>query len=148
MTDWHIWIIIGILLIIVEMMSFTGFAACFSVAAFITSLAAWSGMALTWQLGIFALGSALCMTVVPSVFRRIYRHSENKPILTVGLVGQLGQVVDAILPHGSGRVKLGGEEWRALTRDGAGLPEGARVEITGVEGATLTVKHRQDLAIP
>ena len=53
----------------------------------------------------------------------------------------LASVVDEIEPQGgSGRVKTGGEEWRALATDARGIPAGVRVEIVSVDGATLRVK--------
>jgi membrane protein implicated in regulation of membrane protease activity len=44
--------------------------------------------------------------------------------------------------HGlaAGRVKLRGEEWRALSEDDAVLEEGQNVTVVGVSGATIRVR--------
>jgi membrane protein implicated in regulation of membrane protease activity len=71
----------------------------------------------------------------------IYKRSEYKPVLVDAMIGQSGTVVDEIEPAGGhGRVKTGGEEWRAVATDPRGIPAGSRVVIVSVEGATLTVK--------
>ncbi|MCB1090961.1 MAG: NfeD family protein, partial [Verrucomicrobiae bacterium] len=39
-----------------------------------------------------------------------------------------------------GRVKIGGEEWRAISADGSMINPGAVVEIVSLDGATVTVR--------
>jgi membrane protein implicated in regulation of membrane protease activity len=142
MENWHIWTIAGILLFIVEMLTFTFFAAAFGVAAFVTAYASTKDIGTTWELGTFAITSALCVLAVRPLFSKvIYKRSEHKPVLVAGLIGQGGTVVDEIESEGGhGRVKTGGEEWRAIACDPRGIPAGTRVEIVAVQGATLTVR--------
>lgn len=142
MENWHLWTIAGILLIIVEMLTYTFFAASFGVAAFITAYVATRDVGLTWELGAFCIASTVSVLAVRPLFTKcIYKRSDNRPVLVAALVGQSGTVVDEIEPQGGhGRVKTGGEEWRALAIDARGIPAGARVEIVSVSGATLTVK--------
>ena len=142
MQDWHYWTIAGILLIILEMFTFSFFSASFGVAALITAFVAWKGADLTWELGSFAIASAVCLALIRPLFTGIiYKRSDARPVLTEAMVGQTGVVVDEIEPHGGhGRVKLGGEEWRAQAMDAAGIPVGARVQISSVDGATLRVR--------
>lgn len=142
MENWHLWIIAGILLIIVEMLTYTFFAASFGVAALVTAYVASKDVGLTWELATFVIASTVCVFAVRPLFTElIYKRSENKPVLVAALIGQGGTVVDEIEPQGGhGRVKTGGEEWRALATDARGIPAGARVEIVSVQGSTLTVK--------
>jgi membrane protein implicated in regulation of membrane protease activity len=142
MEHWHYWTIAGILLTIVEMLTFTFFAASFGAAAFITAWVAGRGADFTWQLATFVIASTVCVFAVRPLFSRvIYKRSEQKPVLVQAMIGKPGTVVDEIEPQGGhGRVKTGGEEWRAVAADTRGIPAGTRVEIVGVEGSTLTVK--------
>lgn len=142
MENWHLWIICGILLIIVEMLTYTFFAASFGVAALITAYVASRNVGITWELATFVIASTACVFAVRPLFTGvIYKKSDNRPILVNALVGQSGTVVDEIEARGGhGRVKTGGEEWRALATDARAIPAGTRVEIVSVEGATLTVK--------
>lgn len=52
------------------------------------------------------------------------------------LVGARAEVVEACLP--TGRVRVGGELWRA--RCDEGVPAGAQVRVLAVEGLTLVVE--------
>lgn len=142
MENWHYWTIAGILLIVVEMLTYTFFAASFGVAALITAFVAAKEVGLTWELGTFVMASTLCLFAIRPLFSGvIYKKSDNKPVLTQAMIGQSGTVVDEIEPQGGhGRVKTGGEEWRALATDARGIPSGTRVEIVSVEGATLRVR--------
>ena len=142
MEHWHLWTIAGIILIIVEMLTFTFFAASFGVAAFITAYAATRDIGTTWELGTFVIAATVCVLAVRPLFSKcIYKRSEHKPVLLQALLGQSGTVVDEIEPQGGhGRVKLGGEEWRAVATDARGIPAGAKVEIVSVAGSTLTVR--------
>jgi membrane protein implicated in regulation of membrane protease activity len=142
MENWHIWTIAGILLIIVEMLTFTFFSASFGVAALVTAYVATKEMGVTWELATFVISSTVCMFAIRPLFTGvIYKKSDNRPTLIQALIGQPGTVVDEIdAKGGHGRVKTGGEEWRALATDARNIPAGTRVEIVSVDGATLTVK--------
>jgi membrane protein implicated in regulation of membrane protease activity len=142
MQDWHYWTIAGILLIIVEMFTFSFFSASFGVAALITAFAAWNNAGLTAELTTFAISSAVCLALIRPLFTGIiYKWSDNRPMLTDAMMSQTGTVVDEIEPGGGyGRVKIGGEEWRAQAVDANGIPTGSRVQVAAVEGATLRVR--------
>ena len=58
---------------------------------------------------------------------------------TEALIGRIGKVRDPLRPTGS--VLVGGEIWSAEAEEFEGeLDEGARVEVTGVEGLRLNVR--------
>lgn len=141
MQAWHLWALAAIALVIVEMLSPLFFFASFGAAALATSAAAAAGLGFTGQLAVFAVASVLCIFAVRPLFAGwIYRRSEPAPVNVQALVGQTGVVVDEIQDGLlAGRVKIGGEEWRAVSGTGERLPAGARVEVTAVSSATLTV---------
>jgi membrane protein implicated in regulation of membrane protease activity len=134
MQPWHLWTVLGIALYIVEMLSFSFFPASFALAA------AQLGLTTAGQLGVFAVASVLCLALVRPLARGLYRASDHRPVLTDALLGTTGTVVDPITSGTPGRVRVGGEEWRAITESLHPLPEGTLVEILRVEGATLTVR--------
>ncbi|MES2708290.1 MAG: NfeD family protein [Verrucomicrobiota bacterium] len=143
MQTWHLWTIAGLVLIILEMVTPAFFFASFSVAALLTAPAAAAGVGGTGQLAIFAGASIVCMAAVRPLFvRHIYRRTEP-PVNAHALLGQSGTVVDPIgLGDDPGRVKVGGEEWRAISLTGTPIAPGTRIEITAVSSATLTVRPR------
>ncbi len=141
MESWHLWTITGLLLLILEMLIPAFFFASFGLAALITAPIAAQGTGTTAQLGTFAAVSVLCMAAVRPFFMRCVYRKQIAPVNVHALIGQSGSVVDAIgAGTETGRVKVGGEEWRALSESGAPLAPGTRIQITAVESATLTVR--------
>jgi membrane protein implicated in regulation of membrane protease activity len=142
LAAWHLWIIGGILLIILEMTTHTFFLFSFGSAALATALVAYNGAETAWQLGAFAIVSFLMIILIrPLVVRGLYHRSDDRPTNVNALRGQLATVVDSI-PGAlrPGRVKLGSEEWRALSEDDSPIPEDTVVTITKIDSATLTVR--------
>lgn len=143
MQAWHLWTITGLLLLILEMLTPAFFFASFAAAALLTAPIASAGMGPSAQLGTFALVSVICMAGVRPLFVKYVYRRRIAPVNAHALIGQSGSVVDAIgLGDQPGRVKVGGEEWRAISSSGTPLPLGTRVEILGVDSATLTVRPR------
>lgn len=67
----------------------------------------------------------------------------RRPITgTAGMIGERGRVLEAIAPGQPGRVETHGEIWRA--RADEALPAGELVQVTGVEGLTVTVARRAE----
>ena len=142
LAAWHLWVIGGILLIILEMTTQTFFLFSFGSAAIATALVAYSGAVTAWQLAAFALVSFLMIVMIrPLVVRSLYHRSDSRPTNASALPGQLATVVDSI-PGAlrPGRVKLGGEEWRAISEDDSPIAEDTVVTITKIDSATLTVR--------
>src|SRR5262249_22289693 len=54
------------------------------------------------------------------------------------MIGEVGQVLTPIGPALSGRVATHGEIWQATSDES--IPAGARVQVTRVDGLTLTVR--------
>lgn len=77
--------------------------------------------------------------VRPTVLKRLH----GAPDLRTGVEAMLGQratVLHELTADNAGRVKLGGEEWRALPYDETDRIEpGAVVEVVRVDGATAYV---------
>jgi len=57
------------------------------------------------------------------------------------LIGSTGEVIEACDPRG--RVRLRGEIWHAHCEASAEI--GERVEVTGIEGLTLTVRPSEEV---
>ncbi len=145
MQAWHLWIIGGILLIVLEMFTVSFFLASFGVAAMLTAIAAALGASLEVQLAVLAVTSLFTIFGVRPLFKSgIYRLSDRRLTGPAALIGKVGHVTERIVgPADPGRVRLGGEEWRAIApHPGLAIEPGAAVEVTAVDSATLTVVPR------
>jgi len=113
----------------------------FGLSALVAMVLAFAGVSLIVQWLVFVpLSGAL--------FALFWRHasaSMKNMAAPAGagesrLVGALGSVISEIpdSPSDSGMVRIGGEEWRAVT-DGEPIAEGSRVKITSMRGTRVVV---------
>jgi len=146
---WY-WLIGAALLAITELAVPGVFLVWIAAAALLTGLVTIvTGIAVPAQFVLFGI-SAIAMVVLGRQAYARMDHRTSDPLLNdrgARLIGQTVTVVGAI-ENGEGRVKVGDGIWSAR---GADAPEGARVRITGTQGACLLVEpvdalpgHRTD----
>lgn len=138
----HVWVILGILLGIAEMLTVAFFALPFALGAFCAAIAAWLDMPLNGQLAIFALSSIAMLFVIQWTVRKYFTSSETRRVRTNSdaLVGEQALVLQPI--RGSvtrGSVKVGGEEWSALAEGEQSFEPETIVRVLEVQGAKLLV---------
>jgi inner membrane protein len=133
------WLSVGLLLGVAEMLVPGFFLIWLALAAIVTGLVVWllpiSGVA---QVGLFAV---LAIASVYAARRWLNSNpiESSDPLLNdrgARLAGEIVTVVEAI-DAGQGRVKVGDTVWSAKGPD---APVGARVRVTGAQGAMLTVE--------
>jgi inner membrane protein len=136
------WLALGLLLAVAEMAIPGVFLIWLAGAALVTGLLAWAvPIGVPWQIVIFA---ALAIIAVYSG----RRYLRDNPIVSADpkLNDRGGQavgetvVVTYAIEAGAGRVKLGDSEWIAKGPDAA---PGARMRVSGHDGAVLLVEHLQ-----
>ena len=144
LSAWHIWIIIGILLLILEMFTVDFLFAAFAAACVAAGVAAAADASTNWQVAVFIIVAVIVLVVLrPIIKRHLYKRSDPRKTNADAMLGRIGTVVETVGPENNpGRVKLGGEEWRSVSNDGTTLAEDTRVEVTDISGATLTVRHK------
>jgi membrane-bound serine protease (ClpP class) len=72
---------------------------------------------------------------------RLGAASQGRPAVTgaAGMIGEVGHAMTAIGPETAGRVATHGEIWEATSEES--IPEGARVNVTRVDGLRLSVRR-------
>ena len=145
MEDWHIWVIVGVVLLIAEIFTPGFVLACFGVACLVAAIFAAFDVGLTFEVIVFCVASVLAFFAVRPLFvKRFYRSDDDAAARTNvdALAGKVGMVAERIDPSVNvGRVVLGGDNWRAVSVDGGVIEHGDRVEIVRVEGTKLFVKE-------
>ena len=142
MEPWHIWLILALLCIILEIFT-PGFAvACLSIGAVGSSIAALCGCTFKLQLITFIITTLLAFFLVRPVVLKLF-HSKSKTVATNtdALIGKIAVVSEDIAPITGGRVKIDGDDWKAVTVDGRSLEKGKPVRITQVNSVILTVEE-------
>jgi membrane protein implicated in regulation of membrane protease activity len=116
----------------------TFFLLPFSVGAAIASILAFAGVDLGFQWLAFVLTSLAAFAATRPIARRLDRTQSPTGVGAGRLIGMQGLVLDAV-DHDSGMVRVGGEEWRAQSRDRVRVPAGSQVLVVEVVGTRLIV---------
>lgn len=133
-----IWAIAGVILLIIEMATFTFVFSFFAIGAFITAIAAWAGFApdISSQLAVFAISSIAMLAVLRKTFKRLFA---GKGEMESDIVGQHVKVIKTIEPGAEGAVEFKDSEWIAFSDVATPLQIGETVVIIGVDGIRLKV---------
>ena len=143
MEIWHIWVIVALVFVIVEMFT-TGFAVmCISFGCLFGAGASALDWDIKWQLLVFAVGTALAfLTVRPLVYKFFYKKGREVKTNVDALVGRRAIVTERIEGElHAGRVKVDGDDWKAVSTDTEPIEVGEAVEITAINSVILTVKR-------
>ena len=142
MEGWHIWVIIALVFVIIEIFT-TGFAVmCISFGCLFGALASALDWELKWQLLVFAVGTVLAfMTVRPLVYKFFYNKKNEVKTNAEALIGRKAIVTERIEGElNPGRVKIDGDDWKAISLDSEPIEVGMAVEVTALNSVILTVK--------
>ncbi|MGP1354204.1 MAG: NfeD family protein [Parasphingopyxis sp.] len=134
-----LWIILGVILLISEMIAPGAYLMFLGGAAIITGLL---GFALPLPFAVQLLVFAICSVASVYVAKRwfdVYPILSSAPLLNARIAQMIGQTVEVIEPieGGSGRVKVGDSVWSATGPD---ADTGTRMKIVGAEGNRLAVE--------
>ena len=139
--DWLIWIIIGAALILAEIFSASFFAGPIGLGCLIAAIMAKAGFSVSWQLMIFGSSSILLLLIVRPIWKNMMDN--NPKDLESGVdryEGRAGTITETVDPDsGEGRVKIGGESWRAISDKNIVIEAGSRVTVLRVEGTKAVV---------
>ena len=143
MLPWHIWLIVGFVLALAEILVPGFFLLPFGIAGGITALVSLTGIAVVWQLVIFVVGGAIMVFLSRRLFFKKgdkYEDVEAKTNVEA-LIGRTAVVTQPITDESHGYVKVGAEEWRAYYPhdDDVSFEVGTRLKITGVDGIKVLV---------
>jgi membrane protein implicated in regulation of membrane protease activity len=138
-----LWIAIALVFAIAEVLTVSLFAGFIAVGALAAAVAAFVGDGIILPSVVVAVVSVLGIALVRRPLLG-YLQRPAGPLVLSGagaMIGQTAQLVDAIKgPHERGHVRIAGEDWPALSRDGRAVEAGASVRVVDIQGATLVVE--------
>lgn len=138
---WMAWLIIGIVLGIIEMLTLEFTFLMFAGGALAAAVAGGFTDNVVVQIAVFSIVSVIFLfTVRPWARRHIANSSPESKTNVDSLPGQMAEALSDITTRG-GRVKLDGEVWSARTY-GAPIPEGSVVTVSHIDGAHAIVEPR------
>jgi membrane protein implicated in regulation of membrane protease activity len=143
MESWIVWLILAAVLAVAEVMTTTLAFGLLAVAAAAAAIAGVVGLGLPLQIAAFAVAAGAGLGVARPL---AVRHIRQPPLLRTGtsaLVGRSAIVTEEVTPL-DGRVRIGGEVWSARSYDESQvIPEGSKVDVLAIEGATALVHPRE-----
>jgi len=135
---WLIFVIIGLLLILLELVVGGELDLVFVGSAFLLGgLVAWLTHSWLWALIVTII---ICITYVAIGRRYVHRWTAVKKAKTNidAIIGRTGIVMQGIAKNFDGRVRVGNERWKARSEED--INKGDEIVVTGVSGATLIVE--------
>jgi membrane protein implicated in regulation of membrane protease activity len=140
LSGWLTWLIASAALLIGEIFTATFFLLCFSFAALIASALSALGLSMTAQWAGFAISAATAIAISQRCAHRMTKETSRKAN-SERLIGKAGTVIEEINEErATGRIRVGHEEWRAVSAQSAPVPRDSRVIVTGLEGTHLMVE--------
>jgi inner membrane protein len=137
--EWWIWILLGLGLLVVEMVTPGGlFALFFGFSALLVAGLSALGLGPAWlQWLLFAaVGVALLLLLR----RRLHARLAMRNIPVDTLVGEIAIPLEDLPPGATGRAELRGSSWTARNAGGAPLARGRRCQVEKVEGLTIWIR--------
>mgnify|MGYP006101328011 CR=1 FL=1 len=144
MEVYHIWIIVGIFLIMAEVISMDFVISCFGLAALITSIGAYVDISFKWQLAVFSISSLfIFISIRPIVKHRLL--SDKISTGTDAMIGAEHLVTETIdNDKDKGYIKLGSEFWRARCQNEEIIEKESKIKIKSIKGSTVYVVKVED----
>lgn len=151
-----IWFLLGLAFLGVELLSPALVLGFFGIGAWVTALAALTGLAAAWQVVVFIVASLLSLRLLRRRFRHVFSgraeaatdphdyggSSDSRP--PHPLAGHTGRVSRPVRPDGRGEVRIDGSFWRAVAP--VYIPEGREVRVLGAEPEDSLVLRVEPLA--
>lgn len=137
---WHIWIIVGILLFIIEIFAPTFLAACVGIGCITAGIFSAIDCGIEIQLISFSFGTVIAFFGIRP-FTGKYADKEKVKTNVDALVNKIGKVTVAIdNSKNQGRIVIEGDDWRAESENNEIINVGDRVQISKINSTILIVK--------
>ena len=142
--DVIIWAILVIAFVIAEVATVQLVSVWFAAGALVTMiLVFFFDIPIIGQVGIFIGSSALFLALTMPYIIRKRKKKGYIPTNSELEIGRTARVIEEInADNGTGRVRVGGVDWSAVSADDAVIPDDTVVTVTAVNGAKLTVKPK------
>ena len=141
METWHILVILGILAFIVEIFTSGFIMGSMGIGFFFAAAANYMGLATSWQIILFALGVALTYFLIRPLITKYGYRKDAVQTNKDALIGKKGVVTEAIdLSKNTGRVKIDGDDWRAISNQTEIIPAGTTVKVVSIDSIILIVE--------
>jgi len=138
MEGWMIWIALGIICMIIEIFTPGFLFMSFGIGAIVTGILSIFINNVNIQFLLFILVTILLFLNLRKFSKKLI-NSKSEDTNIFALKGKTGLVTRKIPAEGRGYVKIGGEEWSAISGDRSSIDEGEKISVLSIEGNKLIV---------
>ncbi len=144
MIPWQVWVIMAVILFIVEIFTPGFILACFGISCLVTGLISFGGVGLKWQIVTFSITTLLIFFWLrPLVLKYLFSKKDDVKTNVDALIGKSGLVSEKISARSqTGRVRIGGEDWKAISLGGDDIEVGQKVTVEQIEGVKVLVRRQ------
>ncbi len=139
-----LWAIALILAVIAEAVTFQLVTIWFAAGAAAAMIASALGIPFAGQMILFTVISALLLCVTRPLIRKL-KVKDVLPTNADAEIGKIAVVIETISnENNTGRVRIGGVNWKARAFDGSQFPIGANVCVEKISGTTVYVSSAEN----
>lgn len=142
---WWIWLLVGFVLLLAELLTPGGFFVIFfGIGALTVGILDGFGLAgppeVQWIL--FSAVSVVSLFLFRKRLVAWAKRSqmEERPGGVDAMVGEVATLIEALEPHGVAKAELRGTSWSVRSDSQYVIPKGTRCRVTRVDGLTLWVR--------
>jgi inner membrane protein len=139
--DWWIWLLVGLLLLLAELVTPGGFYIIFfGIGAIIVGiLAGFQAAGPPWfQYILFSLVSVIALWLFREKLLQLTRSAPSETV--DNLVGETAVSLDDIPVNGIGKAEMRGTSWNVRNIGDQPLTRGQRTRVERIEGLTIFVR--------
>ena len=141
MEAWVIWIIVGAIFVIAEIFSASFFAGPIGFGCIVTAILASQGASASVQFAGFSITTVVMLLAIrPVVMKMMHGESDEQVSGIETYVGRQGRITETVDSQaGTGRIKIGGESWRAVSDKNIIIEEESLATVVRIEGSKAVV---------
>lgn len=140
-TPIYVWLGLIIVLTIIEAATVSLTTIWFAAGSLLAFFVALLGLPLGVQIAVFLVSSTLLIIFTRPIALKYLKVGRERTNVE-SLIGETGLVVMDITPHATGQVKVKGQLWTAVSKNGEPIHKGSEVIIDAIEGVKLIVVQK------
>ncbi len=138
---WQFWLIVAGVCLIAETITVGFLIFWFSIGALITMIVSFFIDNIVIQSAVFILSSGILIFATKPLVKKITKSNSNVKTNVYSLVDSIGLVTDDIDPvKSTGQIKVAGETWSAISKNGSTIEKGSKVKILEIKGVKAVVE--------
>jgi membrane protein implicated in regulation of membrane protease activity len=137
---WHYWFIVAFFFLVLEVFVPGFILGSIGIGCLLGGLGAILHLPLWFNILLFISGFFIGISMLKPLLKRLEKPSKVKTNAE-GLIGRTGLVTEIIdRVSGTGRVRIDGDEWKAIPQNGGKIEKGTEVEVFALESIVVTVR--------